>query len=548
MSEKKRKNPVRESVNFPINDPWTSSALDFNPYSNYAWTTGGIWGGAGVNSFAFSAQYDQGYGYVKPVYLTTYQLKLIRERSRQLAFYNEYCAATIKIFQDYVVGEGLKYKVIPTSDNVNQKLVNQTQELIDLYCEHNQINNFENEFIWRLLVEGEYCVRGFEQSNGLITIRAVEPDLILPPSDSNDPDISFGISCRSDDIHDVKGYWIVETPWAGLTPTLVDKSEVNYMKVLTPSNSKRGLPYSFAVDSNYRNAERVLESMISLAISRSKVSMIRKVMNSPPEAVTALTQKTTNISYTDPATQQQLNFQNLPNSSILTTSGNIEYEFPDIQLGSEDSQITLMANLRAICAHYGISEVMLTQNLENGSYSAHQVQESPSFKTFIRWQKLLSEFMCTRRTQPNPSLMWKQVTYAVRKGLLPENALTDVKIIAESPSLLTRDFLKEAQAEKILVDMGVQSKQSVASSHGLDLEEQQGHTSNDNSLEAIVKSVTQLQSAGVEGEQGRKILKIYHPNVDDEVINGFFNIQENNEEKQDLKPKKNSKNSNRPNS
>jgi hypothetical protein len=144
--------------------------------------------------------------------------------------------------------------------------------------------------------------------------------------------------------------------------------------------------------------------------------------------------------------------------------------------------------------------------------------------------------------------MWKQVTYAVRKGLLPENALTDIKIIAESPSLLTRDFLKEAQAEKILVDMGVQSKQSVASSHGLDLEEQQGHTSNDNSLEAIVKSVTQLQSAGVEGEQGRKILKIYHPNVDDEVINGFFNIQENNEEKQDLKPKKNSKNSNRPNS
>lgn len=545
MSEKKKR-PIRESVNFqwPY-DPYQSSGLDYNPYSQYAWTTGGIYGGAGVNPFAFSAQYDQGYGYVKPVYLTTYQLKLIRERSRQLAFYNEYCAATVKIFQDYVVGDGLKYKVVPTADNVNQKLINQTQELIDLYCEHNEIYSFENEFIWRLLVEGEYCVRGFEQSNGLITIRTVEPDLILPPSDSNDPDISFGISCRHDDIHDVKGYWIVETPWAGLTPTLVDKSEVNYMKVLTPSNSKRGLPYSFAVDANFRNSERILESMISLAISRSKVSMIRKINNSPPEAITNLTQKTTNVTLTDPVTQQQLNFQNLPNSSILTTSGNIEYEFPDIQLGSVDSQITLQANLRAICAHYGISEVMLTQNLEHGSYSAHQVQESPSFKTFTRWQKLLGEFMCTRRTQPNPSLMWKQITYAVKKGMLPENALTDVKIVAESPSLLTRDHLKEAQAQKILVDMGVQSKQSVASNHGLDLEQQQAQNMNDSSLEAITKSVTQLKAAGVEGEQGRKVLKIYHPNVQDDVISAFFNTQENNEE---TNKEKDSKNSNRPNS
>ena len=308
-------------------DLYNATGFDFPFGSTYSWLSASPWGGFGFNTYGFSQQYDQGYGFVKPVYLTTYQLKMIRERSRQLAFFNEYCSAVIKLFQNFVVGDGFKYKVVGVNDDVNQKLIHQTQELVDLYCEHNEIHKMELEYVWRLLVEGEAAVRNFPQSNGIITTRWVENDLILPPSDSNDPDISFGIACKKDDIHNIVGYWIVETPYAGLIPTLVPAYEVNYDKVLTPSNSKRGLPYSFAVDQNFRYAESILGSMISLAISRSKVSMIRKVQNAPPEGIQALVNNTTNVQLTNPGfpggTNNQLNIEYLPNSSVLTSSAKI---------------------------------------------------------------------------------------------------------------------------------------------------------------------------------------------------------------------------------
>lgn len=123
MSKKTKK--ISEAINLPgPYDYFQATGMDFPWNSTDGWVTASPWGGFGFNSYGFSQQYDQGYGFVKPVYLTTYQLKMIRERSRQLAFYNEYCAAVIKIFQNYVIGDGFKFMVTPTHDGVNEKLIN----------------------------------------------------------------------------------------------------------------------------------------------------------------------------------------------------------------------------------------------------------------------------------------------------------------------------------------------------------------------------------------------------------------------------------------
>jgi hypothetical protein len=529
---------VTEAINIPGPfDIYNSTSFDFPFNSTQGWITGSPWGGMGFNSFGFSQQYDQGYGFLKPVYLTTFQLKQIRERSRQLAFYNEYMNAVINIFKNFVCGDGFQYKVTATSDSVNKKLVQQGQELIDLYCEHNNINEMENEFVWRMLVEGEACARSFENSDGLLTVRWVENDLILPPSDSNDPDISFGIACRHDDIHDVKGYWIVTTPWKGLIPELVPAKEINYGKVLTPSNVKRGLPYSFAVDANFRYAEQILQSMISMALARSKVAMIRKIQNAPPEGVNNLLAKTTDFTITNPATNQgRLNLEYLPNSSVLTTSSNVTYEWPDMDIASEHFETTLMDNLRAIASHFGISEVHLSQHIgSGGSYAAHIVSESPSYRTFARWQKMLGDYFSNRRTDPHQSLMWKQITFAVKKGLLPKNALTDLKIVAQAPGLITKDPLAEAQTAKIWADMGVKSNSTIAAEQGLDYEEQQRHIQNDDNLDLILSTVEKIKKAGIGEEAGKKLMKQYHPLLADDIINDLFTEQ--NEAEQEEKPK-----------
>lgn len=538
---------VKESIVIPGGNMWgPASGYDFNPWSVDAFNNGtwpyGWWGVTGVNPYSTAQQYDNGSGYFKQVYLTTYQLKQVRERARWLYAYNEYCIAVVNLFKNYVVGDGFKYKVTSVRDGVATKLIDQAQDVIDLFCEKNNVQDMELEYVYRLIVEGEACARIFDADEGILDVRWVENDLILPPNDSNDPDISFGIACRHDDLHDIKGYWIVTKPYLGLIPELIPADEVNYDKVMTYSNSKRGLSTTFPCSQNFIEAERILQSMISLAISRSKVSMIRKVENATPEGVAALVAKTTNVQVTNPYPgQSNLNLESLPNSSVLTSTANIEYEFPDIKLGSEDSEVTLMANLRAIAAAYGISETHLTQRLDGGSYAAHIVQESPSFKTFSRWQKKLGDFFASRRTKPHQSIMWKQLIYSVKKGLLPSNALTDLKIVPTGPSLFTRDPLIEAQANKVYFDMGIKSANQVASEQGYEYDEQKKQKADDDGLENILKSVAAIKAVGVTPEAGRKLMKQYHPILGDDIINELFSTSEGDEIIQggtEIKPQK----------
>jgi hypothetical protein len=61
----------------------------------------------------------------------------------------------------------------------------------------------------------------------------------------------------------------------------------------------------------------------------------------------------------------------------------------------------------------------------------------------------------------------------VDAGRLPAEALTEVDIQGVPPSLAVRDRLKEAQADKILVQSGAMSVQTMAMRHGLDPDREQ---------------------------------------------------------------------------
>lgn len=514
--QKKTYEAIVQNLPFLPYNPWSAQGL----YTD-AWQTG-AWGYAGVSPYSLAARYDDGSGLLRPVFLTAFQKKQITDSARELFFFNEYCAATVKVMQDYVVGTGFEYKVIPTRDGVSETLIRKAQDLLDLFGEKNRIDSFENELVWRLLVEGECITRLFYDSDGLLTVRICEPELLLPPNDSNDPNSSFGIECRHDDIHDVRGYWIVTEPWKGLTPELIPADDVNYIKVNSPSSSKRGLPMSFQVDQNFRQIESVLLAMVTLANARSKIAMVRKIDEAPPEAADALIEKTTDVVLNDPLTGQRLNIERMPYGSILTASKNISYEFPEIGAFADECHKTIQQNLRAICAHYGISEMQLSADAQTGSYASAIVAESPSHKNFVRWQKMIGDFIAGRRARPQQSIMWKQMLYAVEKGLLPQEALTDLKITYRGPSVVTRDQHEEAQSNKIYFDMGIKSADTIAAEQGMDYAEQRKHFLQDDSLEAVLKAVDGIRKGGVGPDGGKLLLKKYYPTLDDAIVDALF--------------------------
>lgn len=210
-------------------------------------------------------------GELLPLYINWWQLKIIRDRSRQIARNNEFAISAINAHRNYVVGTGFTYTVQARYDGANLDLIKKTQDLVDLLVEHNRMPEIESEIIYRLHADGEAFLRFFAGSDGLLRVRFIEPELIRPPADDTTPNNSFGIKCDDDDIHDITGYWVIERPWFDLTPTLVPADQILHLKINSESNSKRGLPTIYAVESNLRAAEDVLQSMIALADRKSVV-------------------------------------------------------------------------------------------------------------------------------------------------------------------------------------------------------------------------------------------------------------------------------------
>lgn len=412
-------------------------------------------------------------GEVLPLFINWWQLKMVRDRSRFICRNNEFAIAAINAHKNYVVGTGFTYTVQARSDNTDPRLIQKVQDLIDLCCEHNRMPEVESEAIQRYHADGEWFWRVFRGSDGLLRVRFVEPELVRSPADDDSPANSFGVICKNEDIHDRVGYWVVERPWESTTPTKVPADQIIHVRANVESNSKRGLPTVFAVEANLKSAEDVLQSMIAVAKARSKIAVIRRVNDSPPEAVEELNRKATDYTVTDPNSGARTSINHMGYGSILTSSGNIEYEFPAMNIGSADLVETLSANLRAIAARFGITETMMSTDASNNNYASALVAEAPAVKTFERMQSILGQAVAERRTRPERSILWMQIQHAVDLGLLPSDTLERITIRAKGPGLVSRDYDREANTAKTYLDMGLWSPQTVTADSGKNFEEEQ---------------------------------------------------------------------------
>ena len=412
-------------------------------------------------------------GELLPLYINWWQLKIIRDRSRQIARNNEFAIAAINAHRNYVVGTGFNYTAQARVDGASQDLIQRVQDLVDVFVEHNRMAEIESEAIYRLHAEGECFLRSFRGEDGLIRVRFIEPELVRPPADDTTPQSSFGIICADEDIHHRVGYWVIEKPWQDLTPTKVPADNILHLRLNVESNSKRGLPTIYAVESNLRASEDVLQSMIAIAKARSKIAVIRKVNDSPPEAVQALTQTAADYTVTDPVQARSTTINHLGYGSILTTTGNVEYEFPSLNVGAADLTEVLSTNLRAIAARFGITETMMSTDASNNNYASALVAEAPAVKTFERMQKAIGQAVGERRTRPEKSLIWQQISYAVERGMLPRDVMDKIVIRAKGPQLIARDYDREANTSKTYMEMGLWSPQTVTAESGKNYEEEQ---------------------------------------------------------------------------
>jgi len=486
--------PVREGT-FDVYSP-----LPFFPYGNYGsdlFATAPVYGFLDGDNFGqeWMARRDNRLtGEDLPNYINWWQLKIIRDEMRRISQTNEYCVAAINAYKNYVVGTGFTYQVLPKHDGVSQDLIKQSQELIDLFCEHNRMSEIESEICYRLHCDGEVFLRMFPNyEDGLLRVRFIEPELVRPPQDDSFPDESFGIKVANHDIHERIGYWVIEQPYFNLTPTLVDAKEIIHIRYNVNSNSKRGLSSFYPIQANLRACEDTLQSLVSLAKSRARFAAVRTIESAPPEAVEALGQRSTDATITDPTTGQRTNISHYGYGTVLTVPSTVKWEFPSLALGSADLIETLQVNLRAIAARMGLTETMLSADASNNNYASALVAEAPATKTFQRFGRMMATYLGERRTMPERSLVWTQLMLATRVGLLPETIMNDITIKVQMPTVITRDQNIEAAVNKTYMDMGIKSPQTISSEIGLTYEQERKNFEMVNKLNKELNAETQQE-------------------------------------------------------
>lgn len=443
----------------------------FDPREWQSDPTYGWWYG----SFTPPAFFNRdGRGASLPVYQNEQQLKLIRDRSRRLCVENEFAIGALGVRSSFVLGTGLVHKATPARKGA-EGLAAEVQRVVDTFVAANDEAELQREALLRYDRDGEFFLRRFEQPNGLHLWRFVEPECVRSPGGDSGPGRSFGVECDPEDIATVLAYYVTERPWENHDPIVVEAGAVVHVRANVDSASKRGIPLFYPVESNLRRAEELLAAMTTTAKIRAKIALIRKIPTAPRSAAQSLVNSLTEVTTTDPLTGAVNNVERLRNGTILTASKDTEYEFPEVGGNSADCVVALQAELRAIAARLQMPEFMLSADASNANYSSTLVAESPAVKNFERLQQTFKSTFGECKAAGRQSLLWRQIAACVRLGILPPAVFRDVEIQTEAPSLIMRDYDKEAATNQTYVSMGVKSRHTVAAEIGLDYDQESAH-------------------------------------------------------------------------
>ena len=413
-------------------------------------------------------------GDLLPVYINEWQLKVIRQRSRQLCYFNEFALCGLENRVNYVVGEGLTYVATPLDpkDRESVEAAKLAQGIIDLWQEVNDLSEFEADTMRRLDMDGEAIIRIFPDEEGICHLRHVEPDHLRSPTGGDaDPRYSYGVIADPADIEKIDGYAIVENPHVSWESKYVDASEVLHIKLNVPRNTKRGCPTYFPVHANLTRCEELLQSMTHMAKVRAKLALIRKLTGVSSTAAQALVDRLAAVKVNYVTGEKDVNVEMIAPGTVPTIPANMEVEAPHPNIGASDFVEVLQAELRAVASRMLMPEWMFTA-LADAKYSNAFVVESPALKMFKRLQKLITGAFGTRRYKARASLAWRQLRLAARMGMLPRKALALIKVECKGPPLETRDKAAETTRAVSLKENRLASRKTLTQELGYDPDEE----------------------------------------------------------------------------
>lgn len=402
--------------------------------------------------------------------------RTIVARSRVFAMTNPYALGAQENRINYTVGRGHTYKVSQVDpdadDGVDDDTLSEVRDIIDEFCCENQWSDRQEETIRRLDRDGERFLRFFSDGgDGILRVRFVEPLLVQTPvGEVSDPWTFFGIKFKKGDIETPVAYWVTAVDARGIpipgSEEKVDAKEIQHLKANVDMASPRGIPIWWALQTHLASAVRTLSNMGKLVEFRTRIGMIRKHVKAAQQTIQNYVAAQSGLSASNPDGTSRTLLQ-YPQAAVIDTSDNTEYDFPGHNTQVDTIVAAIQAELRAASAALTMPEYMLSGDASNANFASTMVAEGPAVKGFERMQ--------SRLIAADLKVIRKAISVAAPARGLPEDILDLVKIEAEPPIIKSENRLQETQADKILLDGKVMSRQTFAARNGLEYEDEKNH-------------------------------------------------------------------------
>jgi hypothetical protein len=395
------------------------------------------------------------------VYKTESDLAKLRNQSRHLANENEFAINAIENRVSYIVGEGHSYKVVPRGGaEPSVDLIDQVKDVIDRFLDDNRWHARQQETQVRLDRDGERFLRYFIDGPDL-SVRFVEPEIVGTP-ERQPPHTRFGFRHREGDVETVEAYYLREG--AGSTRyEEVQAAEIQHRKANVDMTAPRGVPLFHAVRKNLQRAEKILRNMSTVAEVQAAIAMVREHISSSQSTIQAFVDATKDAEAVS-SDGRSRTYRDYPPGTIIDHGPGQKYTFPAAGVEVDRFVAAIQAELRAVASRLVMPEFMLSSDASNANYSSTMVAEGPAVKMFEREQS--ATIRC------DLEVIRKAIEVAIEAGELPPDTLEQVAIDADGPSVRTRDRLKDAQADQILVNGKVMSRQTWAARNNLDYQQE----------------------------------------------------------------------------
>ncbi len=445
--------------------------------------------GTGRRTWTKICMGDNANGSCSQAYATEEQLNDIRNQSRFLALENEFAINGQENRVSYIVGSGHVYAVAAKPDEkVSDDEIAAVNLAIYDFVLANKWQKRQQEIVWRRDRDGEVFLRLFIGNDGILRVRFVEPEAIHNNQDEANTNVRFGILFDADDAETALAYFV--HPLASTTDAEeVEAKDIQHRKANVDLTSPRGLPIYYPVRENLARAETLLRNMGHLAGIRSAIAMIRKHLTGTQAKIQDYVSAAADVETTNTSTGKTKTYKNYPPGAILDAPGSVDYLFPTHQTDIVSFIKALQAELRAIASRLVMPEFMLSSDASNANYASTMVAEGPAVKMFEREQASMIE--------DDLAIMRMAVLVS---DAVPDGILERVDITAEGPNVRTRDRLKDAQADQVLVMNGVLSKQTLAARHNLEYDKEHDKIEQEAEQDGVIPGPLDIGGEGGEDD------------------------------------------------